>query len=56
MFLLQILIRASMSIHYILEKNIFAVIVYKLSVQKKYQNAILKAALELVVDKRLYNA
>ena len=36
MFLSKILIRSCMIIHYIVEENIFAVIVYKLVVQKKY--------------------
>ena len=33
---------------YIVEENIFAVIVYKFLVQKKYQNVISKAALTLI--------
>ena len=33
---------------YIVEENIFVVIVYKFLVQKKYQNVISKAALTLI--------
>ena len=43
-----------MTIYYILERSIFVVIVYKLSDQKKYQNVILKAALNLIAKKGLY--
>ena len=42
--LLKILIRSCMIIHYPLEENIFVVIVYELSLQKK-QNVTLKIAL-----------
>ena len=42
MLLSKILTRLCMIIHYPEEENIFAVFVYKLLVQKKYQNAILK--------------
>ena len=34
-------------------KNLFAVIVYKISVQKEYQNVILKTALKLMANKEL---
>ena len=42
-----------MIIHYIVEENIFAVIIHKLLVQKKYENVIFKIALKLVVNKGL---
>ena len=42
-----------MIIHYIEEENIFAVIVNKLFVQKKYSNVILKIASKLMVNKGL---
>ena len=35
------------------EKNFFAVIVYKLLVQKKFQNVILKTILESMANKKL---
>ena len=38
---------------YIAEENIFAVIVYKLSVQKEYENVIFKTALKSVANKGL---
>ena len=37
--------------HYIMEENIFVVIVYTLSLQKKYQNFILKIALKLMLKR-----
>ena len=42
-----------MIIPYIMEENIFADIVYKLSVQKKYSYFKLKISLKLVVNKGL---
>ena len=42
-----------MSIHSIVEEKIFAVIVYKLLVQKKYKNVILKTILKLMASKEL---
>ena len=42
-----------MIIHYILEENIFVVIVYKHLVQKKYYKVIAKIALELMPNKEL---
>ena len=42
-----------MIIVYIVEENIFAVIVYKFLVQKKYQNVILNIALKLMANKGL---
>ena len=53
MFLSKILIHLCMVIHYMVEGNIFAGIVCKLSAQKKYQNFILKIALKLMVNKGL---
>ena len=44
-----------MIIVYIVEGNIFVVIVYKLSVQKKNLNVTLKIALKIMVKKD-YNA
>ena len=38
---------------YITEENIFAVIDYKLSVQKKYEKVIFKTALKSVANKEL---
>ena len=40
-----------MIIYYIDEENIFGVVIYKLSVQKKYSNVILNIALKLMVNK-----
>ena len=51
MLLSNISIHLCMPIHEIVEEIIFAVIVYKLLQQKKYQNAILKIALKLMVNK-----
>ena len=42
-----------MIIYYTVEENIFVVIVYMLSLQKKYENVILKIALKLMENKRL---
>ena len=42
-----------MIIYYIVEENIFVVIIYMLSLQKKYENVILKIALKLMENKRL---
>ena len=42
-----------MIIYYMVEENIFAVIVYKLVVQKKYQNVILMTDLKLMSKKGL---
>ena len=42
-----------MIIHYIMEENTFSVIVYKLSVHKKYENTIVKIALKLLVKEGL---
>ena len=39
-------------IYYIVEENIFAVIVYKLLVQKKYSNMVLKTVLKLMTNER----
>ena len=38
---------------YIVEKNIFAIIAYKLLVQKKYSNVILKTSIKLMANKGL---
>ena len=53
MFLSMVLVFSFMIIVYIAEKNIFAVIVCKLLVKKKYQNVILKTALNLLANKGL---
>ena len=53
MFLSNILTLSCMIILYIVKENIFVVIVYKLVVQKKYLNVILKTALKLMVSKKL---
>ena len=42
-----------MIIYYMVEEKIFAVIVYKLVVQKKYQNVILMTDLKLMSKKGL---
>ena len=39
--------------NYIMGKIIFVVLLYKLLVQKKYENVILKAALKLMANKEL---
>ena len=49
----KILARSRMVILYIVEENVFVVIVYKLLVQKKYKIAILKTALKLMANKIL---
>ena len=53
MFLLKISMHSCIIILYIMEKNVFAVIVYKLSVQKKKQYVILKIFLKSMVNKGL---
>ena len=53
MTLSKTLICASLIMHYPVEDNIFALIVYKLLVQKKYQNVMLKIALKVMLNKRL---
>ena len=53
MFLSMVSIDSCMIIHYIVKGNIFVVIVYTSSLQKKYENAILKIALKLMGNKRL---
>ena len=42
-----------MIIHDIMEENIFVVIVYVLSLQKKFQSDMLKIALKLMLNKEL---
>ena len=42
-----------MIVHYIVDENIFVVIVYKLLEQQKIWNVILKIALKLMLHKRL---
>ena len=42
-----------MIILYITEENIFVVIIFKLTVQNKYYNVILKTALKLKANKEL---
>ena len=49
----KILIPSCIIIHYIVEENTFAFIIYKYLVQKKYQNVKLKAALKLMINKGL---
>ena len=49
----NILIRSHIIILYIAEENYFVVIVYKLSVQKKYKKFILKAVLKFMASKGL---
>ena len=49
----KVSIHSCIIILYIVENNIFAVIVYKLSVQKKYENVILKNALKLPGKQRI---
>ena len=53
MFLSQILIHSFIIMLYIVEKTIFVVIVYKLSVQKKSQHVKSKTALKLMANKNL---
>ena len=53
MFLPMILIDSCMIILYIMEENIFVVIVSILSLQKKKECVILKNALKLMVNKQL---
>ena len=53
MLVLKVSMRSCMTILYMVEGNIFPVIVYKLSAQKKYLNVILKIALKLMVNKVL---
>ena len=45
--------RSHIIVLYIAEENYFVVIVYKLSVQKKYKKFILKAALKFMASKGL---
>ena len=45
-----------MIIHYIAEENIFVFIVYMLSLQKKYESAILKNALKYVNKVNMLNS
>ena len=42
-----------MIIHYIVEEHIFVVFVYKLSVQKEYQNVIFKTALKSMAKEHM---
>ena len=53
MFLSKILIHSCMITYYIVEENIFTVIVHKFLDQKTHCNDILKTALKLVVNNRL---
>ena len=54
MFLSKISIHLGIMILYTIEKKIFfAVVLYKLLVQKKYENVILKTALKLMANKIL---
>ena len=52
-FLPKISIHLCMIIHDIIEENIFVVIVYVLSLQKKFQSDMLKIALKLMLNKEL---
>ena len=49
----HVLIKDFNTFMYNMEENIFVIIVYKLSAQKKYQSVILKTALKLTVNKAL---
>lgn len=49
MFLSKMLIHLHIIIHYMVEDNIFAVIVYSLLAQKKYEKGMLNIALKLMV-------
>ena len=49
----MILTDSCMITHYIMEENIFVVIVYTLSLPKKYENVILNLVLNLIVNKLL---
>ena len=53
MFLSNTLIDSCIMIHYIAEENMSAVIVYMLSLQKKFQSITLKIDLNLVVKRTI---
>ena len=53
MFLSKILIHSRIAIFYIMEKNIFIVIVYRISVQKKHSNVLLKEISEIDGKQRI---
>ena len=53
MFLSKISIDSRMIIHYIVEENVLIVIVYILSLQRKFYIVILKIVLKLIINKEL---